>query len=419
MGKESLLKSTSKKTKSASTKKDEEIKVEKKTATAKKATAKAKAAPKAKAPIKVKKTTAVRAKKAAPRPKKKKVSAKDLIHKKFDIWKPEKIFTVSPDEKYLKDFVAPPFVSGSEEETRRIKEILFKKFDSAKIKAAAEKTAAEKAADERAAAEKAADERASVVKAADERVAAEKAADERAAVVKAADERAAAKKAAEPDVSVTYGPPDYDDTISPDPSKKVVKYLIAAFVVLVALIIHTSFQNMNNYYLSATHGALEIWQGKFSPMGKELLLSLPGAQPPVKIKDVYSKTDVFPIIFDYYVEKADMLLEVSGMPDFKGVKKYLNRALSYATPETPMEAAYDRLNNIELMILLYKADVAASKATISDLKDAKVYLTQTSKLDLDEPQAEMIKQKIDAIDDMIADLQPKKKQALPEPAPAK
>ncbi len=388
MGKESLLKSTSKKTKSASTKKDEEIKVEKKTATAKKATAKAKAAPKAKAPTKVKKTTAVRAKKAVPRPKKKKVSVKDLIHKKFDIWKPEKIFTIGPDEKYLKDFVAPPFVSGSEEETRRIKEILFKKFDSAEIKAAAVKTAAEKAADERAAAEK------------------------------AADERAAAEKAAEPDVSVTYDPPDYDDTISSDPSKKVVKYLIAAFVVLVALIIHTSFQNMNNYYLSATHGALEIWQGKFSPMGKELLLSLPGAQPPVAIKDVYSKTDVFPIIFDYYVEKADMLLEVSGMPDFKGVKKYLNRALSYATPDTPMEAAYARLNNIELMILLYKADVAASKATISDLKDAKVYLTRTSKLDLDEPQAEMIKQKIDAIDNMIADLQPKKKQALPEPAPA-
>ena len=384
MGKESLLKSTSKKTKSASTKKDEEIKVEKKTATAKKATTKAKAAPKAKAPTKVKKTTAVRAKKAAPRPKKKKVSAKDLIHKKFDIWKPEKIFTVSPDEKSQKDFVAPPFVSGSEEETRRIKEILFKNFDSAEIKAAPEKTAAERAAAE-----------------------------------KATDERATAEKAAEPDVSVTYGPPDFDDTISSDPSKKVVKYLIAAFVVLVALIIHTSFQNINNYYLSATHGALEIWQGKFSPMGKELLLSLPGAQPPVAIKDVYSKADVFPIIFDYYVEKADMLLEVSGMPDFKGVKKYLNRALSYATSDTPMEAAYARLNNIELMILLYKADVAASKATISDLKDAKVYLTQTSKLDLDEPQAEMIKQKIDAIDNMIADLQPKKTQALPEPAPAK
>ena len=390
MGKESLLKSTSKKTKSASTKKDEEVKVEKKTVTAKKATSKAKAAPKAKAPTKVKKTTTVRAKKAAPRPKKKKVSAKDLIHKKFDIWKPEKIFTVSPDEKYLKDFVAPPFVSGSEKETRRIKEILFKKFDSAEIKAAAEKTTA-----------------------------AEKAAAAKATAAKAADERAAAEKAAEQDVSVTYGPPDYDDTLSPDPSKKVIKYLIAAFVVLVALIIHTSFQNMNNYYLSATHGALEMWQGKFSPMGKELLLSLPGAQPPVAIKNVYSKADVFPIIFDYYVEKADMLLEVSGMPDFKGVKKYLNRALSYATPDTPMEAAYSRLNNIELMILLYKADVAASKATISDLKNAKVYLTQTSKLELDEPQAEMIKQKIDAIDAMIADLQPKKTQALPEPAPAK
>ncbi len=373
MGKESLLKSTSKKTKSASTKKDEEIKVEKKTATAKKAAPKAKSAPKAKAPTKVKKTTPVRAKKAAPRPKKKKVSAKDLIHKKFDTWKPEKIFTVGPDEKYLKDFVAPPLVSGSEEETRRIKEILFKKFDSAEIKAAAEKTAAEKAAVE---------------------------------------------KAAEPDVSVTYGPPDYDDTISPDPFKKAVKYLIAAFVVLVALIIHTSMQNMNNYYLRAAHGAVEIWQGKFSPMGKELLISLPGAQPPDPIKDVYSRTDVFPLIFDYYVAKADMLLEVSGMPDFKGVKKYLNRALSYATSDTPIEAAHARLNNIELMILLYKADVAASKATISNLKDAKVYLTQASKLDVDKPQADMIKQKIDAIDDMIADLQPKKTQSLPEPAPA-
>jgi len=367
MGKESLLKSTSKKTKSASTKKDEEIKVEKKTATAKKAAAKAKA------PTKVKKTTPVRAKKAAPRPKKKRVSVKNLIHKKFDIWKPEKVFTVSPDEKYLKDFVAPPLVSGSEEETRRIKEILFKKFDSAEIKAAAEKTAAEKAAVE---------------------------------------------KAAEPDVSVTYGPPDYDDTISPDPFKKAVKYLIAAFVVLVALIIHTSMQNVNNYYLRAAHGAVEIWQGKFSPMGKELLISLPGAQPPDPIKDVYSKTDVFPLIFDYYVAKADMLLEVSGMPDFKGVKKYLNRALSYATSDTPIEAAYARLNNIELMILLYKADVAASKATISNLKDAKVYLTQASKLDVDKPQAEMIKQKIGAIDDMIANLQPKKTQSLPEPAPA-
>ena len=373
MGKESLLKSTSKKTKSVSTKKDEEIKVEKKTATAKKAAPKTKSAPKAKAPTKVKKTTPVRAKKAAPRPKKKRLSAKNLIHKKFDIWKPEKVFTVGPDEKYLKDFVAPPLVSGSEEKTRRIKEILFKKFDSAEIKTAAEKTAAEKAAVE---------------------------------------------KAAEPDVSVTYGPPDYDDTISPDPLKKAVKYLIAAFVVLVALIIHTSMQNMNNYYLRAAHGALEIWQGKFSPMGKELLISLPGAQPPDPIKDVYSRTDVFPLIFDYYVEKADMLLEVSGMPDFKGVKKYLNRALSYATSDTPIKAAYDRLNNIELMILLYKADVAASKATISNLKDAKVYLTQASKLDVDKPQAEMIKQKIDAIDDMIADLQPKKTQSLPEPAPA-
>ncbi|MEA1946690.1 MAG: hypothetical protein U9N83_05240, partial [Thermodesulfobacteriota bacterium] len=85
---------------------------------------------------------------------------KELIHKKFDTWKPDKLYSVSPDEKYLKGFAAPPFASGSEQETRRIKELLLKKFDIAEIKAAAEKAAAEKAAAEKAAAEKAAAEKA-------------------------------------------------------------------------------------------------------------------------------------------------------------------------------------------------------------------------------------------------------------------
>ncbi|TES88436.1 MAG: hypothetical protein E3J94_08050, partial [Desulfobacteraceae bacterium] len=325
---------------------------------------------------KAKKAAAVQAKKIVPKTKKKEVSVKDLILKKFDTWKPEKVFTVDPDEKYQKGFAAPPFVSGEEEEIKRIKELLLKKFDLAEIKAAVEKAAAEKAAVE----------------------------------------KAAAEKAAEPEVSVTYGPPDDGDTTVSDPMEKAMKYLVAAFVVLVAFIIGSSMINKNKYYINATDGALEIWQGRFAPMGEELLITLPGVEHPETIKDVYSKTDVFPLIFNYYVAKADTLLEVPGMPDFEGIKTYLNRALPYAATPDLSEAAYVRLNNIDLMILLYKADVAAGKATISDLEDAKGYLTEAARLDLDDLQIDLVSQKIDAVDDLIADLKAKEAEAN-TPAP--
>ncbi|MCK4814535.1 hypothetical protein KA005_02100 [bacterium] len=194
------------------------------------------------------------------------------------------------------------------------------------------------------------------------------------------------------------------------------KYLVAALVVLVAIIVGSSMINKTKYYMDAKQGALEIWQGRFAPMGEELLITLPGVQLPETIKDVYSKKDVFPLISNYYVEKADALLEVPGMPDFEGIKGYLNKALSFAVTSASTEAAYNRLNNIELMILFYKADVAAGKATISDLKDAKRYLDQAAGLSKNDLQAGIITQKIDAVDKQIAALKAKEKEAK-SPAP--
>ena len=231
MGKNSLLKSTSK--------------------AKKKAVAKAKAAPKAKVRSKAK---ALPKAKKAPAAKKK-VSVKDLMMKKFDVWKPETLYTVSPDKTDSKDFGSPPFFSGPEEENRRMKELLLKKFDLAEIKAAGEKAAAEKAAAE----------------------------------------KAAAEKAAEPEVSVSYEPPDSGDTLTDDPMEKAMKYLVAAFAVLMALVIGTSMINKNKYYIHATDCALEIWQGRFAPMGEACLISLPGVQPPETIKDIYSKQKLSPL----------------------------------------------------------------------------------------------------------------------------
>jgi len=392
MGKNSLVKSTTKGKKSAAKKK-----------TAKKSAAKAKAAAKLKAAPKPK-----AAAKAAAAPKKETVSVKDLLKKKFSVWKPEKLYTVAPDKGDAKDFTAPPFVSGPEAEQKRIKELLLKKYDLAEIKAAGEKAAADKAAAEKAAADKAAAEKA----------AADKAADEKAAADKAADKAAAEKAAVEPEVSVSYEPPDSDDTIPSDPMEKGMKYLAAAVAVLIVLVIGSSMINQGKYYIHSTDGALEIFQGSFAPMGEKLLISLPGVQQPAKAKDIYSKTDVYPIIFNYYVEKADTLLKVPSIPDFEGIKKYLNKAMLYKTAPDSAEAVYSRLNNIDLMILLYKADVAASKPTLSDLKEAKGFLSEAGRLDLNGAKLDLINEKMDDVDKKIASLKAEQKAATsPAPVP--
>ena len=71
------------------------------------------------------------------------------------------------------------------------------------------------------------------------------------------------------------------------------------------------------------------------------------------------------LAFKYYVSKADALMEVPGMPDFVGIKSYLNRALFFATTKSLRQTAEARINQIDRMILFYKADVAATKGTRS------------------------------------------------------
>ncbi len=391
MGKNSLIQSTTKGKKSAAKKKTAKKAAAKaKAAPKKKVAAKAKAAPKPKAAAKVAPKTKA-AVKAAPAPEKKPVSVKDLLQKKFPVWKPEKLYSVGPDTADLKDVASPPFVSGSEEEQKRIKELLLKKYDLAEIKAAGEKAATEKAAAKKAAAEKAAAE-------------------------KAAAEKVAAEKAAEPEVSVSYEPPDSGDTIPADPMDKAMKYGVVAFVLLIALIVGSSMINQGKYYIQSTDGALKIFQGSFAPMGEKLLISLPGVQAPEKAKDVYSKTDVYPIIFNYYVEKADTLLKVPGLPDFEGIKKYINKARPYAIDPESKDVVFKRLSNIDLLILLYKADVAASKSAISDLKEAKAFLSEASRLDIDDMQLGLVHKKMEAVDKKIAALKAKKT-AAKTPAP--
>jgi hypothetical protein len=203
--------------------------------------------------------------------------------------------------------------------------------------------------------------------------------------------------------------PPTDSSHGPDPFKKFVRLVFICFVALIAVMILISYQNMNKYFVTSRDGAVEIWKGKFAPKSRERIVIMPGIQPPEQIKKVYTKEEVFPMAFRFYIEKADALMEVPGLPDFVGIKSYLNRAVSYATTDALRNTAKARINSIDLMILLYKADAAASKGTVAGLETAIKYLDQASTLGPDEIEAKLIKQKLASIQKLKEMLSPKPK----------
>ena len=173
------------------------------------------------------------------------------------------------------------------------------------------------------------------------------------------------------------------------------------FIILMGLVIRVSYDNTAKYYLMPAAGAVEIWQGTFSPGEKKRILIMPGVQMPVKTKAVYAREDVFPLAFKFYVSKADALMEVPGMPDFVGIKSYLNRALSFATTDDLRQTAHGRINQIDRLILLYKADVAATKGTRSGFETALDYLDQAAELNPDEIETDLIQKKKASIRELL------------------
>jgi colicin import membrane protein len=390
MGKDSLIKSTTKKKttakKSDGAEKTKKVKADAakkpkaaKTKSVPKA-AKTKSAPKPKAVTK-KKTTAKIKKPTAAKPKARKTAApqkakltiQDLIMKSFDPWKPDKLYTV-PD-KPRQTFDAPSFLSGMDDtDAQRLKKILFRRFD---LTAPPEKTTAAEAVEE---------------------------------IVPKVVPAPVADDARSPSVDT---PSDIKPPVSQkvsDPSDKIIKYGVAVFVLLIALIVGASIQNQSRYFIIASDGAVDVWQGKFSPMGKRLIISLPGATMPKTQKSVYTKKEAMAPAFNYYIEKADALLTVEGMPDFTGIKSSLNRALIFATSDDLRSMAKTRINTIDLMILLYKADVSGTKGTLKDLTAALAYLEEAATFGVNAAQEALIREKINGIKAEIAKL--KKKQPV-------
>ena len=356
----------------------------------------------------------------APEPVVRPLSISELVLKKFDGWNPPHIFVLPADNSLMPD--APPFVSAViPQEAERISSLLFKSFDLkadyaqyeaeriAAEKAKAERIAAEKAEAERIAAEKAKAERIAAEKAEAERIAAEKAKAERIAAEKAKAERIAAEKAeaeriavekaeaariaaekaeaeriavekaeaeriaaeqrkkaikaqqAEiPKVTVVY-PQQPLQNIEPDPMNNAIKLAAGVFGLLIILLFALSFSNSHNYYVKPVKDGIQIWQGKFSPKGKALLVALPGVPVPKTLHGVCTEKDIYPIIFKYYLDKADIAASKGGPADLKIALGLLNKAKALNTENVQTKQVDEKIAAITTQLQQRTSSVPVAK----------------------------------------------------------
>jgi len=294
------------------------------------------------------------AKTKAPRTTAKKaVTYEGLIFKKFDTVKPEKIYAPPAGSDQKTRYTAPPFVSEDDaDRVQRIKSLLFTQYNWESVKAAAEKIIP-----------------------------------------------SPPFKRTEPDrdqkVGIRYMTGKTRKSI--DPQTMMMKMALGLFGFIVLAIIGVSFSNYSTYTLVQTKGSVEVWQGKFAPMGQSLLLTLQGVEIPKGMNTTGSGKTIFPFVVDYFLDKADAFLESPGVLDFVGIKSRLDKAAPYAiTPELKKEMNL-RMTTIHLMSLIYRSDVAASEETPEGFQAGLSLLEEAKALELDVPQAELVNKKIESI----------------------
>ncbi len=348
---------------------------------------------------------------------KKEPDYKEIMSRKFLEIQPARISTEDVDKIKKERYTAPPIINTDDiEEARRLKELLFRKFDIPPSPVIPKQVVPEETPEKT-------EETAPLAVEPGKKAYKKPAETEPEKVTeskKPAFKKEKIKKEQEgPKVSVSYDEPPPTHTEVSEPMDKMIKYGIAVFVLIILLIIVYSFANVNNYYIKENPDGIEIWKGKFSPMGTEQLLFIPGAEPPESPKEIYSPQEVLPLAFNYQIEKADSLMNVREIPDIGEVKNNLQKALSFATTQKEEAAVETRLDALKGLVLQYRADVRAKKGAASDLTAAAKMLREALKLDLDPLQKEMIETKINNLQELSTEMKAEETKAKTEAAQIK
>ncbi|MCJ8500518.1 hypothetical protein [Desulfatitalea alkaliphila] len=205
--------------------------------------------------------------------------------------------------------------------------------------------------------------------------------------------------------NMSSGAPPAADESTSDPVMRAMKIGIAALCVVVLFILWASFANSKRYYISEDRHGMTILQGAFSPTGKRVLAVLPGRQPADPVQAVYSRKEVFPLIFQFHLDQADAKLAETGLPDFDTIQTRLDLADAFALDKGMRASVTQRRNHLQRTQLIHQAHVEISKDTLPAMSTALQQLRQAQRLAADPVQLEAINQMITLVNERRAGLQ--------------
>jgi len=316
----------------------------------------------------------------------KKADYKEIMARKFH--EPQSaVVLIERMEKMKEDYTAPPLISKDDpKEAARIKELLFRQFEIPPAPVQPKTPIIEEKEAETIVPEIVSETEELAIEVKEEPVTTD------SEKIEAEKEE---KEDKSPKVTVSYDEPPPTDTEVSDPMDKMIKFVAAGVILILLLIIGYSFNNKNKYYIKPVKDGIEILQGRFAPMGEDVLARLTGVAAPENIKDVYKAEEVLPLAFTYFIDQADGLLNAKGIPDLKAIKDTLDKALSFALTKDERETVQYRLNSMERHVLQYRANVAASRGTPKDVTMAIGILSDALKINMDEQQKSMIQSRIE------------------------
>lgn len=211
---------------------------------------------------------------------------------------------------------------------------------------------------------------------------------------------------AAPQAAVKEPPPSPPSYTPPtqEPKDKTLKYAIGAFVCVIAVILLASLSNSNKFYFKQNEKMVELWQGRFAPMGERRVASFsdPKIMEAVSKREVCTKKQTHAVLLDHFIKRADEILNTDETPNLKTVKSYLTLSSRYARSESEREAINVRLNSIRFLVLLGKADLALNKGTVPELEAAKGYLTQAISVASTDLQKDTLMKRLAAVEYALA-----------------
>ena len=328
---------------------------------------------------------------ATPKPQ---PTLRELLSRQFASEQPASAIKGAPEPDFS-NITAPPLIhSDDPQEAERLHKLLLQKFSMAEIEKAAKAPVESKPVKAPEQAQKEAEPAAAAAK---ETPQAPAATPENAPEMSATSHNEINQNISSEDSHTASEQPPFESPPKPerapaDPVERIMKLAAVILAALFMMIMWASIVNHSKFYVSQRNQAVEIYRGRFSPTGKKFFVVLHGLQMETPQKN-YTRKEIYPLIFGYYVDKADSLLEVSDVPAYDSIRTYLEKADKYALNASMRDAVKTRLNNIDRLLLLYKADVAINKNTPESLESALTYLKQADQLTSDKAQSELIAQK--------------------------